>query len=144
MKPAKPIHVGILSTCSKPADVDGNLDQIASFARQASADGVDILLTPEMSATGYGPYEDVLALAEIAGQGPIFRRLAEIAKETNVVITAGFVEQGPQPAIRYLSHYVVWPDGQFIAQRKNRATLAEKPLCPGVELIPPDYVNAPP
>lgn len=136
------LHIAIASTTSKPAEVDANLAQIAAFARQAGRDGADILLTPEMSATGYGPYPDVLALAEAAGDGPIYRALAGMARETGVVVTAGFVEAAADK--RHLSHYAVYPDGAFVVQRKHRVTLAERPLDPGVELQPPDYINAPP
>ncbi len=139
---ASQLHIAIASTTSKPGDMDGNLAQITDFARRAGRDGADILLTPEMSATGYGPYPDVIALAETAGEGPIYRALAGLARETGVVVTAGFVETAGEK--RHLAHYVVYPDGAFVVQRKHRVTLAERPLHPGVELEPPDYVNAPP
>lgn len=138
----KPFHIAIASTMSKPADVSGNLSQIAEFAKRAGKDGADVLVTPEMSASGYGPYPDVIETAELAGKGPIYLGLAAMAKESGVVVTAGFVEKAD--AKRHLSHYIVYPDGNFVVQRKHRVTLAERPLDPGVELIPPDYVNAPP
>ena len=113
------IHVAIGSTTSKLGDVRGNLRQIAAFARQAAADGADLLLTPEMSASGYGPYPEVLATAEPAGDGPIYRKLAALAKSTGVVLLAGFVEAADTK--RYLA-----------------------PLDPSGELMPPDYKNNPP
>lgn len=138
----KPLNVAIGSTTSKPADIAGNLAQIEAFARRAAGDGAHVLLTPEMSACGYGPYPDVLATAEPAGAGPVYDGLARLARETGVVVAAGFVETAA--AKRHLAHYIVYPDGRFVVQRKHRVTLLERPLEPGVELIPPDYVNAPP
>jgi len=123
---SKKIHIAIASTTSKPGDVKGNLRQITSFALRAAADGAALLLTPEMSASGYGPYPENIATAEPAGDGPIYRELAAMAKATGVVICAGFVEAaGPK---RYLCHYVVRPDGNFVVQRKHKVTYAEKPL----------------
>ena len=85
---AKLIHIAIGSTLSKVGDVAANLKQIRDFATRAGEDGVDILLTPEMSATGYGSDEDVLATAEVPGKGPIYGELADMASKNNVVVTA--------------------------------------------------------
>ncbi|MFZ4780601.1 MAG: hypothetical protein ACOYM3_35050, partial [Terrimicrobiaceae bacterium] len=51
-------------------------------------------------------------------------------------VCAGFVEACGDK--RYLAHYIVYPDGRFIVQRKNRVMLTERPLDPSGELIPPD------
>ena len=125
----KIVHVAIGSTASKPADLDGNLRQIQAFARRAAADGAQILLTPEMSASGYGPYDDVLATAEPAGKGPIFDALAGTAEQTGVVVCAGFCELA-EDGKRYISHYVVYPDGRWVLQPKHRISKAEAPLEP--------------
>ncbi|HEY3376778.1 MAG TPA: nitrilase-related carbon-nitrogen hydrolase [Armatimonadota bacterium] len=128
------IHLAIGSTVSRPGDLDGNLAQITTFARQAADDGVNVLLTPEMSASGYGGFPEVLATAEIAGQGRIYAALADIARETGVVLCAGFVEARGE--LRHLAHYVVYPDGHFVVQRKHRVTAAEAPLDPIKPLLP--------
>ena len=131
---AKIIHVAVGSTTSKPGDVAGNLRQIAAFAAQAGKDGVDILLTPELSATGYGGYDDVVATAEAAGKGPIYRELAVMAKTNNVAVCAGFAELNGDK--RHLAHYAVFPDGSFVVQRKHRVTRVELPLAEPFELVP--------
>lgn len=132
----KPIHIAIVSTTSKPGAVADNLQQISEFSMQAGRDGADLLLTPELSASGYGPYPEVVATAELAGGGPIFRELARMARANGVVICTGFVEACGDK--RYLAHYVVYPDGRFVVQRKNRVMLTERPLDPAGELIPPN------
>ena len=132
----KLIHIAIASTTSKPGAVAENLRQITEFAVQAGHDGANLLLTPELSASGYGPYPEVLATAEPAGNGQIFQALAGMARKSGVVVCAGFVEACGDK--RYLSHYIVYPDGRFIVQRKNRVMLTERPLDPSGELIPPD------
>ena len=134
----KPIHIAIGSTTSQPGDVAGNLAQIARFAEQAGAVGADVLLTPEMSASGYGPYPEVLATAEPAGAGPIYRELARLALASGAVICAGFVEAATGK--RHLAHYIVYADGKHVVQRKHRVTLVERPLDPPWPLSghPPD------
>lgn len=57
----KQLHIAIASTTSKPGKVEENLKQIAEFARRAGDDGAQLLLTPEMSATGYGNYPVTLS-----------------------------------------------------------------------------------
>ncbi len=126
------LTIAIGSTYSKPGDVDGNLAQIAELAQRGATLGAQLLLTPEMSASGYGGYPDVLATAEPAGDGPIYRELSRIAHENGLVVLAGFVEL--DEGHRYLSHYAVWPDGRFVVQRKHRVTPRESPLEPSVEL----------
>lgn len=126
------LTIAIGSTCSVPGDVEGNLAQIADMARRAGALGADLLLTPEMSASGYGGYPEVVATAEPAGQGPVYTGLAAMAKATGVTVTAGFVESSDDK--RHLAHYVVRPDGAFVVQRKHRVTPLEHPLDPSVEL----------
>ncbi len=128
----KMIHIAVGSTMSRPGNVTANLAEIAGFARRAAADGVDLLLTPELSASGYGPYPEILATAEPAGDGPIYRGLEQTARETGVVVTAGFAEAAAGK--KHLAHYVVFPDGRFEVQRKHRVTLAERPLDPAVPL----------
>lgn len=126
------LTIAIGSTHSIPGDVPGNLEQISKLASGAAANGAALLLTPEMSASGYGGYPEVLATAESAGAGPIYERLAELAQNNSIVMLAGFVEQ--EHDHRYLAHYVVWPDGKFVVQRKHRVTPLESPLEPSVEL----------
>lgn len=141
---AKPIHIALGSTTSKPGDVSGNLLQIATFARQAAADHAHLLLTPEMSASGYGSYPEILATAEIAGDGPIYRTLAGLANTTGVVICAGFVEACEGK--RYLSHYIIYPRDRFFVQRKHRVTPSERPLdalLPLVHHDESDYIGQP-
>jgi len=136
----KPIHIAIVSTISKPGAVEANLRQIADFAEQAGRDGVDLLLTPELSACGYGAYPEVLATAERAGEGPIFQALKQMSQGNHLVVAAGFVEA--YETKRFLAHYVVFPDGRFVVQRKNRVRPSELPLDPAAELTQPDPAEA--
>ncbi len=128
----KSLNIGILSTCSIPGDVKGNLEQIEYFAKKAGAVGCDCLLTPELSVSGYGGYDEVIATAEPAGKGYIYERLSDISAQNKLVVMAGFAERGV--GCTYLSHYAVYPDGSFIVQRKHRVTPTEHPFTPSVPL----------
>lgn len=128
----RPLNIAIGSTCSIPGDLRGNLAQIDRLAAQAGRFGSDLLLTPEMSATGYGGYPEVLALAEPAGHGPVFDALAEMAQKNDLVVLAGFVEQ--QDDRRFLAHYAIYPNGDYRVQRKHRVTPREHPLHASVDL----------
>lgn len=128
----KCLTIGLLSMCSKPGDVNGNLNQLERFAKKAGANGCDVLLTPELSISGYGGYDEVLSTAETAGDGRIYRELKRIAWEYQLVLLAGFVEK--QNEKRFLSCYIVYPDGTFYVQRKHRVTPLESPLDPAVAL----------
>lgn len=135
------ITVAIASTASLPAAVDQNLAQITGFARQAAQSGCDLLLTPEMSASGYGGYPEVMATAERVGRGPVYEGLACAATETGVVVCAGFVEAMEER--RFISHYVVWPGGRYVVQRKHRVTPRERPLSPYYKLHPEEDPGEP-
>jgi predicted amidohydrolase len=127
------IRVAIGSTCSLPGQWQYNIQQIAELAQKAQVNACHLLLTPEMSATGYGGYDEVVAIAEPQGRGPIFSALQQIAMTTNVVICAGYVERVAER--QHIAHYAVFPDGSYVSQRKHRATPVEFPLQPGVPLF---------
>src|SRR5690606_29499941 len=62
-------------------DFPGNTERIIAAARQAAADGVRVLLTPELSLAGYPP-EDLLLRAS-------FMRASEAALQQLAAATAG-------------------------------------------------------
>lgn len=126
------LKMAIASVPSLPGDVEGNLNKIEQAAREAARVGCEFLLTPEMSASGYGSYPEVLKTAECAGDGPIYRGLAKIASAYGMAVAAGFAELDGDR--RLISHYCVFPDGRFNVTRKHRVTPAEFPLSPAVRL----------
>ena len=69
-------------------DVDANLDLLADAAREASARGARILVTPEMFVTGYNIGERLAPLAT----ADLFDRVARIAAEAGIAIVAGLPE----------------------------------------------------
>ena len=128
----KKLTIGLVSMCSKPGQIQENLKQLELFAKKARANDCDVLLTPELSISGYGGYEEVVATAETAGRGPIYEELKRIAAENQLILLAGFVEE--QKDKKFLAHYIVYPDGSFLVQRKHRVTPLESPMEPSVPL----------
>ena len=80
---------GPLTTPDTFASVEFNLAAIDTAAREAAASGAKILLTPEMSATGYDIGELVSLRAEPA-DGPIFDSVAEIARSAGIAVVYGY------------------------------------------------------
>ncbi len=80
---------GPLTTPDTFASVEFNLAAIDTAAREAAASGAKILLTPEMSATGYDIGELVSLRAEPA-DGPIFDSVAAIARSAGIAVVYGY------------------------------------------------------
>ena len=112
----------MLQLRSIPGDISGNLKQISCFARQAAAGrGVDFFVD---TGTKCGQDTDhilrCLQLLNRQEMAVIYRSLAQLASETGVVVSAGFVEAEADK--NYLAQYVIYPDASFIIQRKHRVT----------------------
>ncbi len=75
------------ASCNK----EKNLEQISQAARSASATGANLLVTPEMSVTGYAIWNDIRRMAE-PRDGFISAALQKMARELNLAITAGMPE----------------------------------------------------
>jgi N-carbamoylputrescine amidase len=86
-----PLRVGAAQIGVELFEVERNVEKHLAWIEQARAQGVELLVFPELSLTGY----------EVGGRGyelgmslnhPVLRRLAEAAGDMAVVV--GFVEEG--------------------------------------------------
>ncbi len=73
------------------ADQAANLARIEKAAREASADGAELLVAPELALPGYGSGDDMRNLAEPPG-GEIVAKLTLISLDARIAILAGFAE----------------------------------------------------
>ncbi|WP_105436008.1 carbon-nitrogen hydrolase family protein [Neorhizobium tomejilense] len=73
-------------------DIEANLAKIETAAEEAAAQGVALLITPELALTGYGAAEKFPDLATPA-HGPVTGRLSQIAAKHGLAIVAGFAEK---------------------------------------------------
>ncbi len=93
-----------------PLDVAGNLRRLDQICAQATAERVEVLVTPEMFTSGYGLTPDqVVSLAEDAG-GPTEDAVAQIARRHRLAIVYGHPERAPGGGA-YNAAALVDPDG---------------------------------
>ncbi|MDR3664289.1 MAG: carbon-nitrogen hydrolase family protein [Mycobacterium sp.] len=108
--------VGMFQGPQESGTVAEHLSAIGSAAGVAAAAGCRIVITPEMSATGYNIGTAIAERAEPA-DGPIFQKVREIARDTGVAIVYGYPEAGPGKP--YNSVHVVGRDGESLANYRK-------------------------
>lgn len=99
------LTVAAVAADTKPGQIPGNLDKMLACCREAAARGAELVLFPELSATGFIPnhpggsharwLEQVLAGAWKMAQtmdGEVLHGLHEIARSTGVLVSAGMLE----------------------------------------------------
>jgi NAD+ synthase (glutamine-hydrolysing) len=91
------VKVAIAQINSTVGDLAGNRAKIVEFARRAAAQGADVVLTPELSLTGYPPEDLLLRHSFYAKTAEQFEALtAELAglKDVHVVIGHPVLQEG--------------------------------------------------
>jgi len=86
------LRVGAAQFASEIGDVDANLDAHFEWIGRGRAEGLGLLMLPELSLVGHHGPERLLDAA-MHGDDPRLRRLAEAAGDMRVVL--GFIEEGP-------------------------------------------------
>jgi predicted amidohydrolase len=119
------LRVAAVQFESLPGNKIANFQTIETFAKQAAAQGVRLLVFPECCITGYWfirklSFEQLAALAEPIPDGPSTRRLSALAHELGLTIGAGLVEADGPDAF-YNSYVVALPDGTVHRHRKLQA-----------------------
>ncbi|MFN2463435.1 MAG: nitrilase-related carbon-nitrogen hydrolase [Candidatus Dormibacteria bacterium] len=113
-------------------DVDANLAAVARGVEQAAEAGADLLVLPEMCASGYA-FSDTAELArfaEPARQDALGRALtgwAELARRFNLYICGGFPEDGASDGF-FNSAALLGPGGLVGVYRKVHLFFNEKNL----------------
>ncbi len=74
------LKVGVAQINSRVGDLQGNADKIFEAARRAQAAGAAVLVTPELSLTGYPPEDLLLRPAFLAACDRCLRQLTERLK----------------------------------------------------------------
>ncbi|OHV81376.1 carbon-nitrogen hydrolase family protein [Ensifer sp. LCM 4579] len=73
-------------------DIAANLARIEGAAAEAAGKGATLMVTPELSITGYGAGAFIAELAQPA-DGSIVKQLQRISRATGIAIIAGFAER---------------------------------------------------
>lgn len=86
------ITIALAQINTKLGDVDANLEKHLTLAHQASKDGAQLIVFPELSLTGYVLQDLASTVAcRPTAQNPIFHKLLEASRELDIVV--GFVEE---------------------------------------------------
>src|ERR1700681_3450269 len=78
-------------------DLTGNVERMVSMAHEASAQGADVAVFPELSITGYPPRDLVEKPTFIERSERAIEQLAEAAKDLPISIIAGYVGRSHNP-----------------------------------------------
>ena len=86
--------VGVAQTSPRLGDVAANLAEYERHLREAKGQGLDLLVFPELSLTGYF-LKDMVSTVALAADAPALKRLRALSRET-VAFVAGLVEETPE------------------------------------------------
>jgi predicted amidohydrolase len=113
------LRVGAAQIDPTEANIADNLDKHFAFIDEAKREGVEFLVFPELSLTGYQLRSRTPDLA-IKQDDPLLKEVAKRAGEMTVV--AGFVEEGP--AAQFYNSAAALRNGkvEFIHRKLNLAT----------------------
>ncbi len=84
--PKKPLSIALAQINTTVGDIAGNVEKIRAAHAKASADGADIVLTPELSVVSYAPEDLVLMPAFRAAAMQAVEELAAITKNGTALI----------------------------------------------------------
>jgi predicted amidohydrolase len=101
-------------------DIALNLETIARLAREAKADGAELVVLPELAVTGLA--DPVRSAQPIPG--PATDRLCELAAQLELYLVCGVAERSGD--LFYNSACLVAPDGTISVYRKTHLTAAER------------------
>lgn len=134
-------------TMGAPADKQANLQTYLDYIESAAAQGVKLIVFPELSLPGIHPDFTLSAAkntaatyyafaAECVPEGPSTQRLIEAAREYDMYIVFDMAEQDEmRPDYTYNTAVLVGPEGYVGKHRKVHPTGAERLLfMPGHEL----------
>ncbi|MGS5089918.1 carbon-nitrogen hydrolase family protein [Hydrogenophaga sp. A37] len=111
------LRIAAAQSSSVPGDVRENLRRHMPFVRAAAAEGVSLLLFPELSLTGYEP--PLLPHHLLSPDGPVLAPMRELARRHRMTVIVGAPVRpiaGSKPAIGAICLY---PDGSGATYRKR-------------------------
>ena len=129
------IKIGLAQIYPKLGDIEHNLSLHLEYARRAQADGIDLLVFPELSLTGYQVQDLVPEVALRADGGDhVFAQLLDASDDFEIDIVIGFVREDArnrfyianaylsQGALVHLHHklylptYAMFDESRYFAQ----------------------------
>jgi len=99
------LNLGIAQINTRLGNVQANLEKHLSLAKQAWQDGMDVLVFPELSLTGYVLQDLVPAVAcRAESEDLVFRHLLDASREIDLVV--GFVDEDTRHRFYIASAYL--------------------------------------
>ena len=114
----KKIKLALAQISSKRENKKANLQKIEALTVKAKEQGVDLVIFPELSLTGYVLHDQVYELAEVV-PGPSTKKIEELAKKTGMHIIFGMPELSEKTKATIFNTAVfVGPEGVIGKYRK--------------------------
>lgn len=129
------IRIAAITSLSIVGDIAGNMARTASWVRQAKEAGAELVCFPELNITGYCLNPREMSVLAQPVPGPLSDELSRLARESEMIILAGMVEQNPH-GLPYISHCVLQPNGDFAVYRKLHLSPHERPVFEKGRMIP--------
>jgi predicted amidohydrolase len=125
----KPLKAAAVQFNHAPGDKAYNFGRITHFVEDAAAQGIDLIVFPEMCITGYWHVRnldrpEVEALSEPVPSGPSTQALLALASEHKMTIGAGLIEQAEDGTL-YNTYVVAMENGEFALHRKLHCFISE-------------------
>ena len=102
-------------------DKPASIDKVKKLISEAAGQGINILVFPELSLSGYESNEDNIMHREFAETipGPATEEIAALTKKLDIYVVLGMPERDPDDAdICYISCPLLGPDGLIGNYRK--------------------------
>lgn len=123
-----------------PSSPDAALLQLEEHCNTAAHAGADLLITPELSLTGYGLKTlELMKLAEIPLLGPLTSRASELARQYNLALVVGYPEVATG-SLPYNAALLISNEGEpLLNYRKTHlfGELDRRRFTPGERLMKP-------
>jgi len=87
------LNIAVVQHVSSPDNIEASVARVASYAKQASDAGAQLVLFPEASLTGYNNTIDVNQRIAQSSDGEAAQAIAGICKANSVAIAYGFAEK---------------------------------------------------
>jgi predicted amidohydrolase len=105
-------------------DKEANLIKAEKVISQAASQGADVILFPELYLTGYSLGKRAADSAETC-EGPSIRRVAELARHSQIAVVMGYAELSADGMHAYDAAFVVTAQGQ-VASSYRKVHLFQK------------------
>lgn len=99
------MRIGLAQLYPKLGDLSGNLQQHLDFMHQAATQGVELLVFPELSLTGYY-LRDLMVEVATPVDGEVFQQLCQASRELKLDVMVGFVEPDPRGQFYIAAAYI--------------------------------------